>query len=509
MTGIVYLIGAGPGDYKLITVKGRECIEKADVIVYDYLADEHLLRWTKPDAELIYAGKQCKNHTLHQYEINELLVKYGLEGKVVARLKGGDPLIFGRGGEEALELAKAGVPFEFVPGVTSGISAPAYAGIPVTQRAMATSFAIVTGHEDPTKNESGINWEGLATAVDTISFVMGIGNLPMISQKLMEYGRPKETPVAVIRWGTKPVQQTLVSTLEHVAEDVKKAGIKPPSIITVGNVVGLRDSLRWFDNKPLFGKTVLVTRARSKASVLTEKLEELGANVVEAAAIKTQALPVGQPEKDVLLNAHSYKTVIFTSAEGVRFFFEALEGLGKDSRVLGEAKLCAIGSATAKALHDKGLLADIIPADYKGESVVTALKPILEKGDKALLIQPKVARKVIFNGLTEAGIDVTVVRLYETLLDNSQADILRDALAAGEADYITFTSSSTVTNTLSMLGEDGAALIKKARVACIGPITAATCVEHGIQPNLIGKTFTIPAMVDMIKADVANAAETK
>lgn len=222
MTGMVYLIGAGPGDYKLITVKGRECIEKADVIVYDYLADEHLLRWARPDAELIYAGKQCKHHTLHQYEINELLVKFGKEGKIVARLKGGDPLIFGRGGEEALELAKAGVPFEFVPGVTSGISAPAYAGIPVTQRAMATSFAIVTGHEDPTKNESGINWQGLATAVDTISFVMGVGNLPVISQKLMEYGRPKDTPVAVIRWGTKPIQETLISTLEHVAEDVKK-----------------------------------------------------------------------------------------------------------------------------------------------------------------------------------------------------------------------------------------------------------------------------------------------
>lgn len=509
MTGMVYLIGAGPGDYKLITVKGRECIEKADVIVYDYLADEHLLRWARPDVELIYAGKQCKHHTLHQYEINELLVKYGKEGKIVARLKGGDPLIFGRGGEEALELAKAGVPFEFVPGVTSGISAPAYAGIPVTQRAMATSFAIVTGHEDPTKNESGINWEGLATAVDTISFVMGVGNLPMISQKLMQYGRPKDTPVAVIRWGTKPIQQTLISTLEHVAEDVKKAGIKPPSIITVGNVVSLRDSLRWFDNKPLFGKNVLVTRARSKASVLSEKLEELGANVIEAAAIKTQALPVGAAEKEAILNAGTYKTVVFTSAEGVRYFFKALETLGKDSRVLGTAQICAIGSATAKALHDKGLLADIIPSDYKGESVVKALAPILEKGDKALLIQPKVARKVIPEGLKAAGADVTVARLYETVLDDSQADALRETLANGEADYITFTSSSTVTNTLTMLGKDGAELIKKARVACIGPITAATYVEHGIQPDLIGETFTIPAMVDMIKADVAKNASAE
>lgn len=501
MTGIVYLIGAGPGDYKLITVKGRECIEKADVIVYDYLADEHLLRWARPEAELIYAGKQCKHHTLHQYEINELLVKFGKEGKIVARLKGGDPLIFGRGGEEALELAKAGVPFEFVPGVTSGISAPAYAGIPVTQRAMATSFAIVTGHEDPTKNESGINWEGLATSVDTISFVMGVGNLPMISQKLMEYGRPKDTPVAVIRWGTKPIQQTLISTLEHVAADVKKAGIKPPSIITVGDVVNLRESLRWFDNKPLFGKTIMVTRARSKASVLSEQLEALGANVIEAAAIKTQALPLERKTEEILLNSHNFKTVIFTSAEGVRYYFKALQTMGKDSRVLGQAKLCAIGSATAKALQDKGLLADIVPADYKGESVVKALQPVLKEGDKVLLIQPKVARKVIYNGLTEGGIDVTVARLYETLVDESQATTLVEALQSDEVDYITFTSSSTVTNTLKLLGESGKELLKKAKVACIGPITAATCVEQGIEPDLISDTFTIPAMVAMIQAD--------
>lgn len=501
MTGMVYLIGAGPGDYKLITVKGRECIEKADVIVYDYLADEHLLRWARPDAELIYAGKQCKHHTLHQYEINELLVKFGKAGKIVARLKGGDPLIFGRGGEEALELAKAGVPFEFVPGVTSGISAPAYAGIPVTQRAMATSFAIVTGHEDPTKNESGINWQGLATAVDTISFVMGVGNLPVISQKLMEYGRPKDTPVAVIRWGTKPIQETLISTLEHVAEDVKKAGIKPPSIITVGNVVNLRESLRWFDNKPLFGKTIMVTRARAKASVLSEQLEALGANVIEAAAIKTQALPLEGKTEDVLLKAHSFKTVIFTSAEGVRYFFQALQTMGKDSRVLGQAKLCAIGSATAKALHAKGLLADIVPADYKGESVVKALQPVLKEGDKVLLIQPKVARQVIYNGLTEGGIDVTVARLYETLVDESQATTLQEALQTDTVDYITFTSSSTVTNTLKLLGPNGKELLKKAKVACIGPITAATCVEQGIEPDLIGDTFTIPAMVAMIQAD--------
>ena len=289
MTGIVYLIGAGPGDPKLITVKGRECIEQADVIVYDYLADSHLLKWAKLEAELVYVGKRCRNHTMKQEDINALLVERGQQGKIVARLKGGDPLVFGRGGEEAMALREGNVPFEFVPGVTSAIAAPAYAGIPVTQRAMATSFAVVTGHEDPTKPESGIHWDGLATAVDTVCFVMGVTNLPLISSRLIEHGRSPKTPVALVRWGTKPVQEVLVSTLEHVVDDVHKAGIKAPAIIVVGDVVNLREQLRWFDNKPLFGKTILVTRARAQASVLTEQLMALGANVIEAATIKTEA----------------------------------------------------------------------------------------------------------------------------------------------------------------------------------------------------------------------------
>ncbi|MDY3973650.1 uroporphyrinogen-III C-methyltransferase [uncultured Veillonella sp.] len=499
MAGIVYLVGAGPGDYKLITVKGRECIEKADVIVYDYLADEKLLKWAKPEAEIIYAGKQCKHHTFTQDEINAMLVKYGKAGKVVARLKGGDPLVFGRGGEEALALKEANIPFEFVPGVTSAISAPAYAGIPVTQRAVATSFAIVTGHEDPKKNESGIHWQGLATSVDTISFVMGVTNLPVISARLIEYGRPKDTPVAVIRWGTKANQETLVSTLETVADDVAKAKLKPPALVVVGEVVKYRDALRWFDNKPLFGKTVMVTRARAKASVLTERLEELGAQVIEAAAIKTQPLALDESTSETLLSAEPYKVVIFTSAEGVRYYFDALHGLGKDSRVLGTAKLCAIGTGTAKALADKGLLADIVPVDYKAESVVTAVSSYVKTGDKVLLIQPKKARAVIPEGLTALGVQVHTARLYETVLDESQAQIMQDALAKGEVDCITFTSSSTVTNTLGLLGAKGLELLSSVKIACIGPITAATCVEQGLEPDLISEVHTIPALVEGVQ----------
>lgn len=505
MAGIVYLIGAGPGDSKLITVKGKECIERADVIVYDYLADSKLLQWARDDAEIIYAGKQCRDHTMHQYEINELLVKKGLEGKVVARLKGGDPLVFGRGGEEALALHEAGVAFEFVPGVTSAISAPAYAGIPVTHRAVATSFAVVTGHEDPTKRESGMHWKGLATAVDTLTFVMGIGHLPMIVKELMAHGRAPSTPVALVRWGTKPIQETLVSTLEHVVDDVAKAGLTSPAIIVVGDVVNLRDQLRWFDNKPLFGKTVLVTRARRQASALSEALLNLGANVIEAAAIKTQALALDEVTRAMLENLRAYSYITFTSAEGVRYFFKALADRGLDTRALGNHKICAIGVATGKALHAYGIRPDCIPLNYQAESVVETLQAVVGDRDKVLLVQPKVARSVIPDGLRASGIDVDVIRLYETVQDMSQREVLQEALASKTVDYITFTSSSTVTNTLALVGD--ASLLSATKIACIGPITAATAVKEGLEPTVISEEYTIDGLVAALVAHATGNKE--
>ena len=484
MTGMVYLIGAGPGDVKLITVKGRECIEKADVIVYDYLADAHLLEWARPDAELIYAGKQCKDHT------------------IVASLKGGDPLVFGRGGEEAMALGEAGVPFEFVPGVTSPIAAPAYAGIPVTQRAMATSFAVVTGHEDPTKAVSGIHWEGLATAVDTLCFVMGVGNLPVIAEKLMAHGRSASTPVALVRWGTKTVQEVLVSTLEHVVEDVAKAQLKAPAIIVVGDVVNLREKLQWFDNKPLFGKTVVVTRARSQASAFREKLAAQGANVVEAAAIKTSPLELFEEDKRIINNTKEYQCIVFTSGEGVRYFFDALYKEGKDTRALGNSKVAAIGCATARELHKYGIVPDIIPVDYKAESAVEALEEELNAGDSVLLIQPKVARDVIPRCLRHRDMDVDILRLYETTQDTSQQEALVTALTEGTVDYITFTSSSTVTNTIQLLGDDALALLGKTKIACIGPITAATAMSAGLKPAIISDVYTTDGLVNAIVKDI-------
>ena len=289
MKGMVYLVGAGPGDYRLITLKGIECLKRAEVVVYDRLADERILGWAPEDAERIYVGKASSHHTMRQEDISALLAAKAQEGKTVVRLKGGDPFVFGRGGEEGLLLEEKGIPFEIVPGVTSAISVPAYAGIPVTHRAVATSFAVVTGHEDPTKGGSNMRWDKLATGVDTLVFLMGVANLPRITQKLIENGRSADTPAAVIRWGTKPEQRVLVTTVGRAAEDVQRAGLKPPAIFLVGDVVKLRDRLQWFDRlsqRPLFGRRVLVTRARSQASRLTAALEELGAEVREVPAIR-------------------------------------------------------------------------------------------------------------------------------------------------------------------------------------------------------------------------------
>ena len=284
MAGMVYLVGAGPGDYRLISLKAVDCLKQAEVVVYDRLADDRILQWAPDDAEYIYVGKASSNHTMKQEDINQLLVDKAREGKCVVRLKGGDPFVFGRGGEEGLLLQENGLPFEIVPGITSAISVPAYAGIPVTHRAVATSFAVVTGHEDPTKGKSNMRWEHLATGVDTLVFLMGVANLPHITAKLIENGRPADTPAAVIRWGTKPEQRVLMTTVGTAAEDVAKANLKPPAIFIVGDVVNLREKLQWFDEPkthPLFGKTVLVTRARSQASKLTARLEQLGAKVIE------------------------------------------------------------------------------------------------------------------------------------------------------------------------------------------------------------------------------------
>lgn len=396
MAGMVYLVGAGPGDYRLISLKAVDCLKKAEVVVYDRLADDRILGWAPRDAEFIYVGKASSHHTMKQPDINQLLVDKAKEGKMVVRLKGGDPFVFGRGGEEGLLLEENGLPFEVVPGITSAISVPAYAGIPVTHRGIATSFAVVTGHEDPTKGKSNIRWDKLATGVDTLVFLMGVANLPHITAELIANGRPADTPAAVIRWGTKPEQEVLMTTVGKAAEDVQKAGLKPPAIFIVGEVVKLRGKLQWFDKlsqKPFFGKTVLVTRARSQASKLTACLEELGARVIEKPAIAIAAPDDGYAAVDAAIaKLDSYQWLIFTSTNGVERFMQRLFAAGKDVRALGYAKVAAIGQTTAKKLQSYGICADVVPQEFRAEGILESLKGKLPPHAKILLPRAVVAR---------------------------------------------------------------------------------------------------------------------
>lgn len=496
--GKVYLIGAGPGDPGLLSIKAMECLQTADAVVYDRLADPRILAYAKDDAEMVYVGKASANHTMRQPDINKLLVKLAAEGKTVARLKGGDPFVFGRGGEEAIELLEAGLPFEFVPGVTSAIAVAEYAGIPVTHRHVATSFAVITGHEDPTKGESTINWSGLATAVDTLVFLMGVENLTNITKNLIANGRSADTPAAVIRWGTKPEQRTLITTVGTAAADVAAANLKPPAIFIVGNVVKLREQLQWFDNKPLFGKTIVVTRARAQASALTRQLEAAGARVIEAPAIKIIPPEDYTPLDKAIENIKTYKWLILTSANGVTSFFNRLDNAGLDSRSLSDIKISAIGSETAKALKNYGISADLVPPAFKAEELAETLSAEVQVGDKILLARAKVAREVLPESLRALGASVDVVTAYETVTALDNKEELLTALQNGEVDLVTFTSSSTVTNLLASLG-DQRELINNIPAAAIGPVTAETCRQNNLEPDIIAETFTIAGLTDAIQ----------
>lgn len=496
--GKVYLIGAGPGDPGLLGLKAKECLETADAVVYDRLADPRIIEFCRKDAEMVYVGKASANHTMRQPDINKLLVKLAAEGKTVARLKGGDPFVFGRGGEEAIELLEAGLPFEFVPGVTSAIAVAEYAGIPVTHRHVATSFAVITGHEDPTKGESTINWKGLATAVDTLVFLMGVENIERISSQLIANGRSADCPAAVIRWGTRPEQRTLITTVGQAAADVKATGMKPPAIFLVGEVVKLREQLQWFDNKPLFGKTVVVTRARAQASALTKKLEAQGARVLEVPAIKIVPPADFAPLDKAIAEIDTYKWLILTSVNGVEYFFDRLLKAGKDSRALCGVKIAAIGSATAEALKGYGITADLIPSAYKAEELADALAADTKAGDKLLLARAKIARNVLPERLRALGAQVDVVTAYETVADCQNKEELLEALESGEASLVTFTSSSTVTNLLDVLG-DKKDLLNKVALAAIGPVTAETLEKHGLKPAVSAAEYTIDGLMTAIE----------
>ena len=503
MKGKVYLIGAGPGDYRLLTLKACDCLKQADTVVYDRLADARILQYAPQDAEYIYVGKASSQHTMTQDKICQLLVDLAKEGKTVVRLKGGDPFVFGRGGEEALLLQENDLPFEIVPGVTSAISVPAYAGIPVTHRGIAASFAVVTGHEDPTKDNSDINWQQLATATDTVVFLMGVANLPKITAKLMENGRSGDTPVAIIRWGTKAQQQVWASTVAEAAEMAKREQIKPPCIFLVGNVVKLREKLAWFDNpqlKPLFGKRILVTRSRAQASRLTAGLEDLGADCLEAPAIRIQPPADNYAALDKAIGSLAdFDWIIYTSANGVEHFFSRLSEAGLDSRSLCDKKICAIGSATAQALEKHGIKADIVPKEYRAEGILSAMYGKLKEGDKVLLPRAAEARSILPEELKRQGADVVVATAYETVAGEADGMALSEELANGSIDAVTFTSSSTVKNLLKLLGDNAPELLKNVKIAAIGPITAETCKQNGLQVTVQAQEYTIDGLIQAVK----------
>lgn len=499
ITGKVYLIGAGPGDPGLITVKGLKCIKDSDVIVYDFLASPLLLANASSHAEIIYVGKKGSDHTLSQDKINALIVEKARAGKTVARLKGGDPFIFGRGAEEAEVLINEGISFEIVPGITSAIAAPAYAGIPLTHRDFTSTLAFVTGHEDPKKDESSINWASLAEGVGTIVFLMGVKNLSDIVGKLIHHGKPVNTPVALVQWGTTSMQKTVTGTLETIVTIVKESGISSPAIIVVGEVVSLRDKLKWFETRPLFGKTIVVTRAREQASDLVRLLNDSGANCLEFPTIE-----VGLPENSDLLddsidNLSKYDWIIFTSVNGVKFFFERLFERGLDSRALGNLKTASIGPVTAQRLKDFGINSDIIPESYRAESVVDAFKNEAVNGKKILLPRAKEARPVLPVELSRMGAVVDEVTVYCTHEVKDHAKRLITLLENGKVDIVTFTSSSTVKNFTALLPKDRVSeLLKNVTLASIGPITSETAKDLGLNIEITAKTYTIPGLCEAI-----------
>ncbi|MBI2831585.1 MAG: uroporphyrinogen-III C-methyltransferase [Chloroflexi bacterium] len=497
-TGKVYLVGAGPGDPGLISKKGLECLAIADVVVYDHLLDEQLLNAATPQAERLYVGKTGAKHAKEQDEINRLLVEKGKEGKTVVRLKGGDPFVLGRGGEEAEALKTEGIPFEVVPGITSAVAVPAYAGIPVTHRHLASSFAVVTGHEDPTKPDTSINWEKLATAVDTLVFLMGMQNLPEIVAKLIEHGRTPGTPVAVIKDGTRSSQRTVTGTLKDIVSKVKNSKLGPPSVVVVGEVVKLREQLRWFDNRPLFGKRVLVTRSRQQASSLSRLLSERGAQPVELPAIDIQPVTDTSEIDNAILGLQSYNWLVFTSTNGVEAFFQRLHALKLDARALSKVTIGAIGSATALTLENKGIAADYVPEIYTSEGFVAGLKKRDIAGQRFLLPRADIADRELVDGITKLGGEVHEIAAYHTVLPADALARAKKLLINGEIDIITFTSSSTVSNLMALFGKEPPAM-NGTRVACIGPKTADTAVKAGLKVDILATEQTIPGLVAAIE----------
>jgi uroporphyrinogen III methyltransferase / synthase len=485
--GRVALVGAGPGDPGLLTARALDLISRADVILHDRLIPDAVLAGARPDAELVYVGKRPGQPSMDQREIERRLIEHAREGRLVVRLKGGDPFVFGRGGEEAETLRDAGIEFEVVPGVTAGVAAAAYAGIPVTHRDAASAVALVTGHEDPDKPEASLDWSALAAFPGTLVLYMGVAQLGAIAERLIAAGRDPAQPAAVVERGTWPDQRTVTATLATVAERAAAESVRAPAITVVGAVAGLADRLAWLEGRPLHGLRVAVTRARAQLSELAARLVDLGAEVVEAPAIRIRPLAGPAPE------VGAYDLICLTSPNGAHLLFERLAAARRDARALAGATVAAIGPGTARALAEHGVSADVVPERAVAEALVDALRDVPVR--RALVARALDARDVLPDALRRRGAEVDVLALYETVAEPLEPGAREAALAA---DYVTFTSSSTVR---FFVQAAGAVVSERTRVVSIGPVTTATLREHGLEPHVEAARHDIDGVVEAIVAD--------
>ncbi len=500
--GKAYLVGAGPGDPGLLTVRAAQLLNQCEVLIYDNLVNERIVGALAPrDCEKIYVGKSGAAHTMEQDDINRLIVAKARAGSLVVRLKGGDPYIFGRGGEEALYCAENGVEFEVVNGISSAYAVPAYAGIPVTNRGYSSSVAFITGHEDPTKLESDINWEKISTGVQTLVFLMGVRNLPFIADKLMQNGLDPSTPAAVIENGCQPSQRTVSGTLSDIAEKVRQAGIRPPSISIIGKVVSLREHINWYETRPLFGKTIVVTRSREQASWLTGRLTALGAAVIETPAIRIEPVTDHSEINRCIGRIGSYDWLIFTSVNGVDHFFNALSANGLDSRALAGSKICVIGPSTGDRCMGHGIRPDLLPDRFISSAIIESLVNKNEvRGKSFLLPRADIAPREFRDMLLENGASlVDDIAVYRTVQADSDAmQSAKEALSGASIDLVTFTSSSTAKNFHSLATKAGITSLKNFTCAAIGPITARTAEELGFTVSISAVEHTIEGLINAI-----------
>jgi len=493
-SGICYLVGGGPGDLGLVTLRAKECIENADVLVYDALSNSELLNWTKPGCVKIHVGKRAKDHTMPQDQINALIVEQTKAGKSVVRLKGGDPMIFARGGEEAAELAAAGVPFEIVPGISSSIAGPAYAGIPVTHRDHNTQLTIFTGHEDPTKGYSSIDYAQLAKAPGTKVFLMGVARLREITGAFIEHGAEAQTPIALTRWATTGSQKTIVGTLATIADIAEAENFSSPAVAVIGDVVKEREKINWFEKRPLFGKRIVVTRTREQAGELSKALRDLGADVIELPTIRIELPEDRLGFAEMVTHAHEYDWLVFTSPNGVEKFFDAFFATYDDARSLGNPRIAAIGAGTAAKIREYRFAVDLIPERFVAEGLIDAFKKESVENLTMLWVKAEESREVVGDGLAALGAIVDECIAYRTVPETEDPTGAKTKLAEEGADLITFTSGSTVDHFFS-LGLDWP---EGCVAGSIGPVTSSTLRKHGMPPAFEAKPHDIPGLVNAI-----------